>query len=266
MAAAGGRPGAEGEVATKLTTSAAARKAVRLARLAWPDLDVHESHFSRGRTPVRPSYLVRLPATPGSPLAGLADPVAMPTRACCRRAFLRGAFLAVGGISAGPGGNHVELAMPSAASADVVTEILASLGAAGRSRPRRARIVVYAKSAEDLGTLLAAMGASHAVLGFENARILRGLRGQANRLVNSETANMERNVASSLRQVGAVRRLANAGLLEQQPPALREIAQLRLAHPAESLEQLANRLDLTKAAVNNRLRRLVEVADERAPG
>jgi DNA-binding protein WhiA len=106
------------------------------------------------------------------------------------------------------------------------------------------------------------MGASQAVLHFENDRILRELRGQANRQANSETANLRRSVATGLRQVAAVRGLMASGALDQQPTALREIAGLRLSMPSATLGQMAERLSLTKSAVNARLRRLTAVAAE----
>jgi DNA-binding protein WhiA len=105
------------------------------------------------------------------------------------------------------------------------------------------------------------------VMQLESARVLREMRGQANRQANSETANLRRSVASSLRQAAAVRRLALSGGLDAQPQAIREVAAARMAMPEASLQQLAEQLGLTKSAVNARLRRLLEIAGAApAPG
>ena len=122
--------------------------------------------------------------------------------------------------------------------------------------------MLYLKGSEDLATMLKVMGASHAVLRFENDRIVREMRAQANRQANTETANLRRIVDSSLRQATAARRLSASGVLQTQPRALQEIASVRLSMPSASLEQLAFRLSLSKSAVNARLRRLVAVAAE----
>jgi DNA-binding protein WhiA len=122
--------------------------------------------------------------------------------------------------------------------------------------------MVYLKGSDDVTTVLKAMGASQAVLRFENDRILRELRGQANRQANSETANLRRSVASGLRQVSQVHLLVDSGLLDDQPLALREMAGRRLAMPSATLGQMAERMGLSKSAVNARLRRLEAVAEE----
>jgi DNA-binding protein WhiA len=106
------------------------------------------------------------------------------------------------------------------------------------------------------------MGASQGVLRFENDRILRELRGQANRQANSETANLRRSVATGLRQVTVVRRLDGSGALDEQPLALREMASVRLAMPSATLVVMADRIGVSKSAVNARLRRLQAVAEE----
>jgi hypothetical protein len=122
--------------------------------------------------------------------------------------------------------------------------------------------MVYVKGSDDVTTLLKAMGASQGVLRFENDRILRELRGQANRQANSETANLRRSVATGLRQVDEVRRLMASRVLDDQPVALREMAGTRLAMPSATLGQMAERMGLSKSAVNARLRRLSAAAQE----
>jgi DNA-binding protein WhiA len=170
--------------------------------------------------------------------------------------------VAAGNVSVGGGGSHLEFALTSEPGAAAVARALRRLGVRPRVRQRGRRWLVYLKGSEDVALLLNAMGASQAVLRFENDRILREMRGQANREANSETANLRRSVATGMRQVDIVRRLSAAGVLDTQPQALREMAALRLAMPAATLAQLAARLGLSKSAVNARLRRLGAVAAE----
>lgn len=241
----------DGGLTVLLTSSAVARKLVRLARF-----EAHEEgHFKRGTTPVRPTYEVTLKPAPV---------VAMtpPSRACCRRAYLRAAFMTAGDVSIAMSGTHLEFRLASEPAARHVAEVLRALEVRPRTRRRGPRWLVYVKGSEDLVLLLQAMGASQAVLRFENQRILREVRAQANRAANSETANLRRSVATGLRQAGAARRLSHAGLLEGQPQALREVAQARLAAPTATLRGLASRLHISKSATNARLRRLLSLASD----
>jgi DNA-binding protein WhiA len=245
----------------RLTRNTTARKVVRLAHLLAPGLAPElQAHHARGGTHVRPSYHVTITPVRGTPLEPLATPAAAPSKVHCARAFVRGAFLATGAVSASPAGYHLEVVVRSKAVAAALAEAMALLELEARTRRRRGSWVVYLKGSEDISRLLAAMGASRAVMHLENARVLREMRGQANRQVNSETANLRRSVASSLRQAAAVRRLAAGGGLDAQPQAIREVAAVRLAMPEATLQQLADHLGLTKSAVNARMRRLLEIA------
>jgi DNA-binding protein WhiA len=209
---------------------------------------------------LRPTYRVSFATDANGPLHTLGQTVNAPTRSCCRRAFLRGAYLAGGSVSVGASGYHLELVCTTADGAAALAETMAALGLHAGRRQRGGRHMLYLKGSEDLATMLKVMGASHAVLRFENDRIVREIRAQANRQANTETANLRRIVDSSLRQVTAARRLSASGVLQTQPRALQEIALVRLSMPSASLEQLAFRLSLSKSAVNARLRRLVVAA------
>ena len=252
----------EGSLAARLTSSAVARKVVRLGRLLTDAGDSSEHHFIRGTTHLRPTYVVTIDRRAGTPLADLRTDAPLPEAHHCRRAYLRGAFIASGVVSLTAAGTHLELALTAQAPAARVMAALADLGITARQRRRGGRWLVYLKGADDVVLALKAMGASQAVLRFENDRILREVRAHANRQANSETANLRRTVASSVRQAKAVRRLRETGMLDAQPQAIREIAAVRLAMPSASLEEIARRLTLSKSAVNARLRRLVAVADK----
>jgi DNA-binding protein WhiA len=101
---------------------------------------------------------------------------------------------------------------------------------------------------------------------FENARVVREVSGQVNRRLNFETANIDKTIGSAMRQVAAIETLEQLRRLDALPPALREIAQARRAHPDLNLSELARALELSKSAVNHRLRRLMEIAETHVNG
>ena len=108
------------------------------------------------------------------------------------------------------------------------------------------------------------MGASRAVMEFENVRVMREVSGEVNRRLNFETANIGKTIGSGLRQAAAIELLEVNGGLDRLPPALREMARWRSEHPELNLGELAGRMKLSKSAVNHRLRRLQALADSHA--
>src|ERR1700682_6361335 len=147
-------------------------------------------------------------------------------------------------------------------AATLVTAGAARAGIGLKRTTHRSRTVYYLKGAEPISRLLGLMGANRAVMRFENDRILRDMRSQANRRANSETANMDKRLRAALQQREAIRRLkARDNRLQSLPPALREVAELRLAHPRAGLRELAELAQVSKSAVANRLRRLVVQAN-----
>ena len=180
---------------------------------------------------------------------------------CCARATLRGAFLARGLLGNPADAYHLELALPEN-GATLVAAAAARTGIPLKSTTRRGRTVFYLKGAEPISRLLGLMGANRAVMRFENDRILRDMRSQANRRTNGETANLDKRLRAALQQREAIRRLqARDARLHGLAPALREIAELRLAHPRAGLKELAELAQVSKSAVANRLRRLVVQAN-----
>jgi DNA-binding protein WhiA len=233
-------------VSLRIPRNALARKVVHLAKATGGRVDT----VRKGSTDKRPSYRLRLTLPPGR---GSDD-------ACCARATLRGAFLARGILGNPADAYHLEIALP-----DVSGHLVAS-GAERAALPlkrttRRGRAVYYLKGAEPISRMLGLMGANRAVMRFEHDRILRDMRSQANRRANSETANLDKRLRAALQQREAVRRIkAHDRRLQSLPPALRDVAELRLAHPQAGLRELAELAQLSKSAIANRLRRLVERA------
>lgn len=182
-------------------------------------------------------------------------------RACCRGAYLRGAFLG-GGSLTGPQSPHLELRAPRRAGATFIRQVASTEGVRLRVLDRSSHAVAYAKSWESIEILLAAAGAVETVLALEERALVADVRARANRLANADHANLVRQSRSARRQLEAVRRLQADGRLDRLPERLRQAAELRLRHPLAPLRELAARADppATKAGLQRRLARLVELA------
>jgi DNA-binding protein WhiA len=183
---------------------------------------------------------------------------------CCRRAFLRGAFLVAGSVSSPRGGYHLEILLPSEAWGFNLAEILASFGLTGAVCRRRGSSVLYFKDGEQIARLLTLVGAHTSYLEFESARVLKEVRSRVNRLVNCDTANLNRTVDAGLKQAALIARLRERGAWTDLPEGLRQVAELRLAHPEASLRELGQMLTprLGKTAVRYRLKLLEQMAVE----
>ncbi len=184
----------------------------------------------------------------------------MVARACCRRAYLRGAFLGGGSLSS-RGSSHLELRTASLEGASFLVEVAEREGVRLSAVERRGQAIAYAKSWDAIETLLALMGASETVLALEERAVVAATRAQANRLANADHANLVRTSRAAEAQLAAAARLRAEGRLERLPSALREAAELRLRHPTHSLRELAARADppASKAAMHRRLRLVEEL-------
>jgi cell division protein WhiA len=180
------------------------------------------------------------------------------SRSCCRGAYLRGALLGGGSLS-GPRAPHLEVRAASLEGASFLAGVAREEGLALAVADRGRHAVAYAKGAETIAGVLAAAGASAAVLVFEERAVLGATRSAANRLANADHANLVRTSRAAHAQVQALRRLD----LDALPAQLREIAELRLRHPTLSLRELAGRCrpPTSKAAAHRRLRKLVRLAE-----
>ena len=182
----------------------------------------------------------------------------------CAIAYLRGAFLG-GGFVADPHGDfHFELTAETEQLAEDLVGLMARFDIEARLAKRRGTFAVYLKGAEPIVTFLALVGAHRALLRTEDVRIVKSLRNDVNRLVNAEIANQQKATDAALSQIDAINALAASQGLDNLPPALRELAELRLANPEVSLRELGELADppLTKSAVYHRVRRIEELAEE----
>jgi hypothetical protein len=259
------------EVATE--TAPVARKAIKLLHGLYnltTELTVRRSVLHKSN-----NYLITVPTQPKLAAAlqdlGILDESFLPVagvpawlgrRDCCSVAYLRGAFLG-GGFVADPHGDfHFELTAETEEVAAGLVTLMERFGMMARVTQRRGTYAVYLKGAEHIVTFLALVGAHRALLRTEDVRILKGMRNDVNRLVNAETANLQKSAEAAFEQIVSIRRLADTRGLESLPPALRELAELRLEHPDASLRELGELAEppLSKSAVYHRIRRLEDLA------
>ena len=185
-------------------------------------------------------------------------------RNCCKRAYLRGAFLSRGSISRPEGNYHLEIVLPDVNLASELQKLTARLDLEARLTERKTSQVLYLKEAESIVDFLRLVGASKALLDFENVRILKSMRNNVNRQVNFETANLIKTVDASVRQIEYIQQIVDASGWDSIPPRLRHLAELRLEFPDSSLRELGEMMvpPLTKSGVAHRLRKLEEMADQ----
>ena len=183
---------------------------------------------------------------------------------CCRAAFLRGAFLAGGSVSDPQKSYHLELSTSHHSVSREVLALMRELGLEAKSSQRKGNMVLYFKQSDRIEDFLTCIGAPVSAMEVMNAKLEKDLRGKVNRRVNCDAANLDKAVEAALAQVEAIRRLEGDGRLLTLPDKLQEAARLRLAHPEDTLAQLAEQCDppATKSALNHRLRKLVELGRE----
>lgn len=183
---------------------------------------------------------------------------------CDRIAYLRGAFLAGGSINNPEGTYHLEIITNDPLHGEALCKLLNKFRLSAKVSIRKNWHVVYIKESEHIVEFLGFIGAHRALLEFENVRVLKDMRNQVNRLVNCETANLNKTVDAAVRQVENIKKVANTIGLQTLPEPLREIAQLRLDFPDASLKELGEMLNpkVGKSGVNHRMRKIDELADK----
>ena len=183
----------------------------------------------------------------------------------CRLAWLRGLFLAHGSLSLSGGRTHLEfLVAPS--EAPIVARRLAAFGLPASVRNRRGRGVVTWKNGEIVDTFLRRIGATGALLEVEARQVSRALRGDLNRVINAESANLQRAVGAAGRQIAAIDELTASGELAEQPYLVRAVAEARRETPEATLGELAERLAVHRSAVQRALERIERLAAQPADG
>ena len=183
---------------------------------------------------------------------------------CCKRAFIRGAFMAAGSISDPNKSYHFEIKCNSEKKAKQLIELLENYNIDGKMVARKGGYVVYIKEGEGIVDVLNVMEAHVSLMEMENVRILKVMRNYYNRQVNCETANIKKTVATSVRQIDDIDFIIQNKGIDYLPEKLQDIAWVRKENPDASLQELGEMLDppLGKSGVNHRLRKICQIAQE----
>jgi len=193
-----------------------------------------------------------------------AAPKRVMRRNCCRRAYLRGSFLACGYIADPRKRYHAEWVFQDRARAMRLKRVLGQVGLVPALGERRGSSLIILKGGDQVSELLKLMGASLAVLSLENSRAEKSLRERANRAVNCDHANLGRQLSAAQKQVAAIEALSRARGLNTLPPRLEALARLRLSQPDARLQDLGSQLDppLGKSGVAHQMRQLLALREE----
>lgn len=185
-------------------------------------------------------------------------------RKCCKRAYLRGAFLGGGSVSDPEKAYHLEFIAHTEQYGLSLCALVQAFDLHAKVIERKSNYVVYLKEGEHIVNLLSLIGAHTALLNLENIRVYKDMRNNINRIVNCETANLSKTIDASMRQIENIRFLRDTTGFQKLPRSLLEIAELRLSYPEASLKELGGLLSppVGKSGVNHRLRKLEAYAEE----
>lgn len=185
--------------------------------------------------------------------------------ACCKRAYLRGAFMAGGSVNNPEGSSyHLEIASMYEEHCHALVQLANKFDLNARCIERKKGFILYMKEGEKIIEFLSIIGAHQALLRFEDVRIMKDMRNSVNRIVNCETANLNKTIGAAVRQIDNIRLLQKEMGLDQLPDKLREVAEIRLKHPDMNLKEVGDMLkgNVSKSGVNHRLRKIDEMAEK----
>ena len=189
---------------------------------------------------------------------------------CCKRSYLRGAFLAGGSVNNPETSSyHLEIHSLYQEHNESLCELMNEFDLNSRTLERKNGFITYLKEAEKITEFLNIIGAHNALLRFEDVRIVRDMRNSVNRLVNCETANLNKTIGAALRQVENIRYIQDTVGLDILPDKLREIAILRVENQDVTLKELGEMVStgaISKSGINHRLRKIDEIAQKLRSG
>lgn len=189
---------------------------------------------------------------------------------CCKRSYLRGAFLAGGSVNNPETSSyHLEIFSLYKEHNDAICELMNGFDLNSKTLERRKGYITYLKEAEKITEFLNIIGAHNALLRFEDIRIVRDMRNSVNRLVNCETANLNKTIGAALRQIENIRYIDETVGLDILPDKLREIAQLRRDYQDVTLKELGEMVSggkISKSGINHRLRKIDDIAEKLREG
>lgn len=189
---------------------------------------------------------------------------------CCRRSYLRGAFLAGGSVNnPETSAYHLEIASLYEEHAEAVTKLMNRYELNAKYIDRKRGYIIYLKEAEKIAEFLSLIGGYQALLKFEDIRIVRDMRNSVNRLVNCETANLNKTINAAMRQVENIKFIDEEIGIDELPERLREVARIRVEHQDMTLKEIGEAVStgtISKSGINHRLRKLDEIADKLRSG
>ena len=180
----------------------------------------------------------------------------------CKRAIVRGAFLGAGSINNPSRTYHLEINLSTKNNMEFLDEILKQCNI--RCKKLENNNSIYLKDGEEISSIIALFGASSSVLKFEDIRVQKEMNGKVNRIVNCQSANLNKTLNASVEQIDAIRRLQQSNKFNNLDDNLKEIALIRLEYPDMSLVELGKKLKepLGKSGVNYRLKRIIKIAED----
>lgn len=185
-------------------------------------------------------------------------------KTCCKRAFLRGSFLASGSVSAPEKSYHLEITCIEQRMAKKIRELFVGFDIDAKVVKRKKQYVVYIKEGAQIVDTLGLMEANLSLMELENIRIVKDIRNSVNRKVNCEAANLNKTISAAVKQTEDIEYIRQKIGLESLPPALFQAAEARLEEPEANLVELGKRMDppVGKSGMNHRLRKLSEIASD----
>jgi len=184
---------------------------------------------------------------------------------CCKRSYLRGAFLAGGSVNNPEGSSyHLEISSMYQEHCESLVDLANKFDLNARCIERKKGFIFYIKEGEKIIELLNIVGAHQALFKFEDVRIMRDMRNSVNRIVNCETANLNKTIGAAVRQIENIKLLQREVGLDSLPEKLKEVAEIRLQHPDMNLTEVGEMLGgkVSKSGVNHRLRKIDALAEK----
>lgn len=181
-----------------------------------------------------------------------------------KRAFIRGCYLGAGSINNPDKTYHLEINVSNKSNLEYISKIMNECNIESKKLEQKNKYSIYIKDGEEISEFIALMGGNNSVLKFEDIRVKKEMRGKVNRIVNCQTANLNKTLNASVEQIEAIRKLKMNDKFNKLDDNLKEIAILRLEYPDMPLAELGKKLKkpVGKSGVNYRLRKLIEIAEE----
>ncbi|HBN85022.1 MAG TPA: DNA-binding protein WhiA [Clostridiales bacterium] len=243
--------------------SAVARRLFKLLKELYTEI-IQVSYMSSFKFKKHTNYTLTVPVEAVSVLKNDMKQLTInQDQLCCARAYLRGVFSAVGSVSDPQKSYHLELAVRNIEVIEPIIQCFNLFALNPHVIQRKNNHVIYIKEADQIVDFLNIVQAHKALLKYEDVRVLKSVRNDVNRLVNCETANLDKTVDAAVRQIEYIKQLQQNGVLYTLPEPLQQIARLRLENPDASLKELGEMANppVGKSGVNHRLKKLEQIAE-----